>query len=129
MYFSFRINEFGVVLGRGRSNGKPNNAKDSTQSASDPQEGSSMANQAQWNVIPHLRRGLNRGQASIRRHPSQQQAQPSKPSPWQEPRAPERPETPEREPDFDRRMSTSSDESPGPSQDQFLAVEPVQDSR
>jgi hypothetical protein len=54
-YFFSRINDLAVILGKNR-----NNANSKSKSLSE-------SNVAQFNVIPQLRRGMNRGYGSIRR--------------------------------------------------------------
>ena len=74
-----KVGNFAVILGKNRlpkQNNKVNqmqeaNSKQASRNRIQPSSSSSQHEQARWNVIPQLRRGVNRGYGAIRRaHPS-----------------------------------------------------------
>ena len=74
-----KVGNFAVILGKNRlpkQNNKVNqmqeaNSKQASRNRVQPSSSSNQHEQARWNVIPQLRRGVNRGYGAIRRaHPS-----------------------------------------------------------
>jgi len=74
-----KVGNFAVILGKNRlpkQNNKVNqmqeaNSRQASRNRVQPSSSSNQHEQARWNVIPQLRRGVNRGYGAIRRaHPS-----------------------------------------------------------
>ena len=119
------MGDYSVIPGKNRN--PPSSRKNSATAASSSSqnhstsggEGSGIAAQAQWNVIPPLKRGINRGQASIRRTPAQNQAlREARQRPQQQqPQVPEQPRA---------SINQDAEEEQGASESMDLSVEPVQ---
>ena len=75
-----KVGDFAVILGKNRLPKKQNtkknqvpqnNLKQAARHRAQPSSSASQHDEARWNVIPHLRRGVNRGYGAIRRvHPT-----------------------------------------------------------